>query len=701
MSYQLGIDIGGTFTDFVLYEDVSGVTVLHKRLTTPVEPADSVIAGVNEILSMAGADITDLTVISHGTTLVTNTVIERRGAVTGMLTTCGFRDVLSIGMERRYDLFDLRLRFPAPLVPRPLHMEVEERVGADGIIQQPLDETGLRRAVDELVTEGKIVALAVGLLNSYANPIHEERIREIVQADHPTLYVSTSADVSPFMREYERWTTTTVNAYTQPMVDDYLKKIENGLANLGFGGDLFIMTSNGGTIAPGTARRYPVRLLESGPAAGVLMSTEHGRNLKLPDILSFDMGGTTAKGSLVENGAPLRQSSLEIARIHQHNKGSGLPVRIPVIDMIEIGAGGGSIAEVDDRGLIRVGPRSAGADPGPACYGLGGTSATLTDANLVLGYLDPEFFLGGTMALDRRAAESVIRQTVANPLELEFLRAAWGIHEIVNEDVARAFRVHASERGFDYRDCTMIAFGGSGPIHALRIARKLSIPRVVLPVGAGVMSAFGLLASPRAFEVVQSGRVFVNDLDGDDLAGRFAPLIDEAVGQIVSAGVATEAVTVSRRVDIRYFGQGHEVEVEIPPGIEGDAALAALPDLFAKAYSRIYSISFLDSPLEIVNWKVDARAPASRMSERYRVANDRSAGGTARKKMRRAWFPENDGYTECPVFNRYALTPGEVVVGPALIEEAESTCVVGVGDRVEVDAQYNLVAEIATEGELS
>lgn len=699
MSYHLGIDIGGTFTDFVLYDEISGSTVLHKRLTTPQAPAEAVVDGVTETLKKVGASIDGLAVVCHGTTLVTNTIIQRKGALAGMLTTKGFRDVLDIGMERRYDLFDLRLRFPTSLIPRALNLEVDERIRHDGTIDRPIDEEGVRRALEILVHDGGIEALAVGFLNSYENPAHEERVRAIVEAEYPSLYISTSADVSPFMREYERWTTTTVNAYTQPMVDAYLQQIEDGLAALGFNGDIFIMTSNGGTILPATARRYPVRLLESGPAAGVLMSTQHGRNLDLPDILSFDMGGTTAKGALVENYSPLRHYELEVARIHQHRQGSGLPARIPVIDMIEIGTGGGSIAEVNERRLISVGPRSAGADPGPACYTRGGTEATLTDANLALGYLDPEFFLGGKMPLDRSAAETQIFKTVAEPLGLEFLRAAWGIHEIVNEDVARAFRVHASERGFDYRKCTMIAFGGSGPVHALRIARKLSIPKVVLPVAAGVMSALGLLASPLSFEVVRSHRAFLNDLDANAFDDLFRPLVTEAAGQITAAGLDAGKVTVSRRLDMRYFGQGHEVEVEISPSLLPEEALAALPTLFADAYSRVYSISFLDAPLEIVNWKVEATGPASDMSERYRVQPGSVAEDISKKGSRAAWFPEYDRFIDSPVYNRYALTPGDTVVGPALIEETESTCVVGVGDRVLVDDRYNLVADIAADGE--
>ena len=377
---------------------------------------------------------------------------------------------------------------------------------------------------------------AVCFLHAYANPAHEKRAAEILRQAAPDLFVSASADVFPNMREFERWTTTTVNAFTQPMFDRYLQRLEKGLAAQGFRGRLYIMASSGGTLTADTARRFPVRALESGPAAGALMSAYHGRSLGLPNLLSFDMGGTTAKGALVRGGVPIKRYAMEVARVHEFRKGSGLAIRIPAIDMIEIGAGGGSIAEIDERGLLRVGPRSAGADPGPACYGRGGTRPTLTDANLVLGYLDAGFFLGGAMALDRAAAESAVRDGVGKPLGLETLRAAWGIHDIVSEDVARAFRIHASERGFDYRSGSMVAFGGSGPLHALAIARKLKIPRVIFPVGAGVMSALGLLISPLAFEVARSRRIHVADIDAADFAATFRALEADAKSFLLERG---------------------------------------------------------------------------------------------------------------------------------------------------------------------
>ena len=477
------------------------------------------------------------------------------------------------------------------------------------------------------------------------------------------------------MREYQRWTTTTINAFSQPLVDRYLERLESGLRAMGFAGKFTIKTSSGGAVTPETARRFPVRMLESGPAAGVLMSSFLGRLLDRPDVLSFDMGGTTAKGAIVHDRIPVKKYELEVARVHEFKAGSGLPVRIPAIDMIEIGSGGGSIAEIDERGLIRVGPRSAGAEPGPACYSRGGTRATLTDANLVLGYLDPGFFLGGRMRLDRDAAESAVAAGIGAPLGLDTARAAWGIHEIASEDVARAFRVHASERGFDYRRSAMVAFGGCGPIHALRIARKLRIPSAILPLGAGVASAIGMLVSPIAFEVVRSERVQLADLSDDRFEARFASLIEEAASFLTAAGVERGAIGIVRKLDMRYRGQGYEIEIVVPEDLRGAAALAELAVLFARAYEKVFSVSYLTEPLEIVNWKLEASGPVPEMSGRYGFADGNAVTSEARKGSRRAYFPEG-GYRECAVFDRYALGEGDTIEGPALVEEREATVVV-------------------------
>ncbi len=697
MAYRIGVDIGGTFTDFALFDEERAAMMIHKRLTTPDDPSEAVLAGIPVLLAQGGVAIPAVEAISHGTTLVTNAVIERKGAVTGMLVTEGFRDILDMGLEQRYDLFDLRLRFPEPLVPRGLRREVAERVRYDGSVALDLDLEGVRDAVAELVAGHGIEALAVCFLHSYANRSHEARALEAIGAAFPDLYVSTSADVFPNMREYERWTTTTINAYTQPMFDRYLGRLEDGLGALGFAGRLYITTSSGGSLAPDAARRFPVRALESGPAAGALMSAHHGRILEQPHLLSFDMGGTTAKGALIHDHVPLRKYEMEVARVHEFKRGSGLPVKIPTIDMIEIGAGGGSIADVDQRGLVRVGPRSAGADPGPACYGLGGVAATLTDANLVLGYLDPGFFLGGEMRLDVGAAEAAVHRSVAGPMGLDLARAAWGIHEIANEDVARAFRIHAGERGFDYRNCSMVAYGGSGPIHALAIARKLKIPRAIFPIGAGVMSALGLLVSPLSFEMARSHRVFLDDLDADGFEAIFAPVTEEASGFLRRAGIADGDIRVSRKLDMRYQGQGYEIEVPLPPGESVEQGFARITDLFERQYAKVFAASKLEEALEVVNWKVEATGPQTSLRAGYSLTSGDAArsGAEARKGTRPAYVSQAAEFADCPVYDRYALIPGAEIVGPALIEERESTCVIGAGDIARVDAHANLIVELS------
>ncbi len=694
MAYRLGVDIGGTFTDFAMIDDRSGQISIHKTLTTPDDPARAVLDGVAFILQRDGVEVSALRGLIHGSTLVTNAVIERRGAPVGMLVTEGFVDVLDIANERRYDIYNLRAQYPEPMVPRNLRVGIDERLRDDGVPLHPVDLEQVVRETGRLVEEHGIAALAICFLHSYANAEHEVAARDAVQRAFPALYVSTSADVFPFIREYERWNTTTINAFTQPMVDRYLKNLETGLAALGFTGTFHVMTSSGGVVDAQTARRFPVRMLESGPAAGVLMSAYHGRSLGVDSLLSFDMGGTTAKGAIVRNGQPRKVYELEVARVAEFRPGSGLPTKIPVIDMIEIGAGGGGIAEVDARGLIRVGPRSAGAMPGPACYGRGGTAATLTDANLVLGYYDPDFFLGGTMALDRDASGRAIETSVGQPLDLERTRAAWGVHEIINEDVARAFRVHASELGFDYRRCSMVAFGGSGPAHALRVARKLKIPRVIFPMGSGVMSAIGMLVCPMSFQTARSRRVLAGQLDPAEFAAQFHPVEQEASAFLLDAGIPAAAIQLRRSVDMRYRGQGYEIEVPLPDGPDVAGSYALLHELFDRSYEEVFSLSYVDHELEIVNWKVEAIGPAPDTGQlSFRRGQ---TDGIALKGHRDAYVPEANGYAACAVYDRYSLKPGETIDGPAFIEEREATFVIGAGDRVTVDTLGNLIAEIAS-----
>jgi N-methylhydantoinase A len=689
------VDIGGTFTDFALIDDRAGDISIHKVLTTPRDPSEAVLAGADDLLKRKGVGWAEVAAIVHGTTLVTNAVIERKGAATGMLVTRGFRDVLDIAFERRYDLFDLRLKLAPAVVPRRLRREIDERLKYTGEVMQALDPNAAVAAARELVEQHGVRALAICFLHSYANPAHEQAARDAVAKAFPDLYVSASADVLPFMREYERWCTATVNAYAQPMTDRYLGRLEGSLAERGFRGAFLVMTSSGGTLTGELARRYPVRLIESGPAAGALMSSYVGQLAGAQNLLSFDMGGTTAKGALVRGGRPLKKFEMEVARVHNFKQGSGLPLRIPVIDMIEIGAGGGSVAEVDERGLFKVGPESAGAEPGPACYGRGGERPTLTDANLLLGCLDASFFLGGHMPLDLGAAERAMTDGVARPLKLTAARAAWGVHETINEDVARAFRIHASEVGFDYRKCSMVAFGGSGPVHAMRIARKLRIPEVIFPAGAGVMSAIGMLVTPLSFETLRTHRLSLDELDPQRYRAEIDPLVRQARQFLVDAGEREAEVRVQCRLDMRFRGQGYEIEVAVPEGLDDAAVLDRLPELFRAAYAEVFSFSRLEAPIEIVNWKVEATGPRPRLAENFRIASVASGAPKAEKGRRPLYQPEQGDAAECPVYDRYALAPGGRLTGPAVIEENESTCVIGPGDEVVVDERYNLIARLA------
>ena len=693
MAYRLGVDIGGTFTDFALVDDRTGALSVHKELTTSPAPADCVLTGLTVLLEQTGVPITAITTIAHGTTLVTNAVVERRGARTGMLVTKGFSDVLEIAMERRFDLFDLRIEFAEPVVPRKARREIDERVMFDGSVERPLDDDEVLAAAEQLVEEQEIEALAICFLHSYAEPRHEKCAREIIAKRFPQLHVTTSSDVLPFMREYERWSTTTINAYVQPLTDRYLEGLQEGLEAMGFTGRLLVMTSSGGMVTPGIARRYPVRLIESGPAAGALMAAHLGDRLGEPDLLSFDMGGTTAKGALIRNGRPLRRYEFEVAREYQFKPGSGLPLRIPVIDMIEIGAGGGSIAAVDDRNLLAVGPRSAGADPGPSCYGRGGALATLTDANLALGYLVAGAFLGGRMTLNEAAADTAIAEIAAR-LGVPDSRAAWGIHEVINEDVARAFRIHASEVGFDYRRCAMVAFGGSGPAHAIRVARKLRIPKVVFPVAAGVMSAIGLLMTPVSYATLRSDQVLLSDLDDSALETGFEAVEKQAFALLREAGIAATDITMERRLDMRFHGQGHEVEVTLPDGQKS----ADLGPLFHQTYAAIFAATPLDAEIEIINWKIEASGPRPAFADRYRPFTGARDSATPPGEIH-AYDLSAMAFKPCPVINRYALAAGAVILGPALIQEDEATTVLGAGDRIEVDDMGNLIATLQPTGD--
>ena len=681
VTYKLGFDIGGTFTDFILLNENTGRIYSYKLLTTPKDPSEAVIYGIKYLINEHNINPNNIVHTTHATTLITNAFIERKGSKTALICTSGFSDIIEIGNEMRYDIYDLLMELPEPIVSRNNRYEIDERITANGNVYIKINLAQLNKIVNKL-NKSNIESVGICFLHSYKNNTHENKVKEIIKSKLKNICVSVSNEVSPGIREYERISTTLCNAYVQPLVSNYLNKLVVEQKKLNITNELSLMLSSGGITDIQTAIDYPINLVESGPAAGVLSSIYYGKQIKEKNILSFDMGGTTAKGALIRDGRAIKEYHQEIARVHGFKAGSGLPVKAPVIDMIEIGAGGGSIAAPDVRGAIAVGPRSAGAEPGPACYGQGGSHATLTDANLSLGYLDPDFFLGGEMNLDKASAVEAINRTVGVPLELPHDRAAWGIHEIINEDVARAFRIHASERGFDYRNSTMIAFGGSGPVHAMGVARKLGIPRVIFPFAAGVMSALGLLASPLTFEVSRTRQVFVAQVDADDFEQTFKSLEEEAQDPLRRAAGEGE-VTILRRLDMRYHGQGHEIEVEVPLGVE----LENLPDLFRETYKSVYGASLLDAPLVITTWKVEATLPTPSLL----TVPPTAVGEVVTKGERLAYF--DTGFVETPVYDRYQLAVDTVILGPALIEERESTVVIGPGDRAQVDRYGNLVAE--------
>src|SRR3989449_5032855 len=571
MRARLGVDIGGTFTDLVVIDEATATARVGKVLTTAKDPAHGVEEGIHALLDEAGVRSDAVRAVVHGTTLATNALIERKGAKTALLTTEGFRDALEIRREGRYDMYDLFIDPPPPLVPRHLRREVPERLLADGSILKTLDEAAARRALAELARDG-VEALAICLLHAYVNPAHERRLSEIAREVSPGLSVSCSSEVVPEIREYERASTTCANVYVAPLMARYLEDLERRLAALGIDGQLYIMQSSGGIALPPLARRLPVRLVESGPAAGALAAAQAARERHEPKLLSFDMGGTTAKACVIDDGVRLVGREFEVARADRFKKGSGLPIRVPVIELIEIGAGGGSIARVDRMGLLKVGPDSAGADPGPACYNLGGRFPTVTDADLLLGYLDAEFFLGGRMRLDLEAAGRVVEEHVARRLGLDVTGAAWGIHRVGNWNMATAARIHGIERGRDLRQYPLFAFGGAGPVHCWQVAKILKVPRNLVPFGAGAMSAYGLLAAPLAFDFVRTGRQRLDRADWPAINRLFAEMEEEGRALLARAGVAAGGIRLSRIPEMRHVGQGHEGGGGRPPSPRREAS---------------------------------------------------------------------------------------------------------------------------------
>ena len=691
---RIGVDIGGTFTDLVWADEATGAVQVGKLLTTPKDPSQAVEQGVVTLLNDAGGRAANVRSLIHGTTLATNALIERKGARTGLLTTSGFRDAVEIGREGRYDMYDLFIDQPTPLVPRHLRLEVTERIAADGRVLTPLDEPSARAAIARLKGAG-VEAVAICLLHAYRNSAHERALAALCAELLPGVPVSRSSEVVPEIREYERTSTTCANVYVMPLMSRYLDDLERKLQELGVPGRFYIMLSAGGIATPETAKRVPIRLVESGPAAGALAAARMARELGEPRLLSFDMGGTTAKACVIDGGEPLLAREFEVARADRFKKGSGLPIRVPCVELIEIGAGGGSLARVDRMGLLKVGPESAGADPGPACYAQGGQVPTVTDADLLLGYLDPGFFLGGRMRLDVDAARRAVEEKVARPMGLSATEAAWGIHRVVNENMAGAARVHGIERGKDLRAYPLFAFGGAGPVHAWQVGRILKVPRVLVPFGAGAMSAFGLLAAPLAFDFVRTAPQRLDAADWPQISGLFGEMEAEGRRILRGAEVPDDAVRIRRTAEMHYTGQGHEVEVEVPQGALDASSLGAITANFEAAYRALYSRIPMGVPIEALNWRVVVSGPVPdiAVSGIRQGASGSFAAPLVPKSTRKAYFPETRGYVDTPVYDRYALTPGAAFAGPAIIEERESTTVVGPGARVRVDNRLTLVLE--------
>ena len=689
LQIRLGVDIGGTFTDLVLIDERRGAVHVAKVLTTPDDPAEGTLSGFRKILESAGLKASDLASIVHATTLITNALIERKGARTGLITTQGFSDVIEIGREKRFDLYDLHQEMPTPLVSQELRAEVPERVHVDGEVVVPLDVEAVKRAAEKLVGLGA-ESIAVSFLHAPVNPANEKAAQAAIEEVAGDTPVSISSAVAPETGEYERTSTTAANAYVRPIADAYLTRLLAGLRDSGFSGDLFIMLSNSGFATLDSVREHPVRIIESGPAGGALTAAQIARSLGEDHVLGFDMGGTTAKICLIENGEPATENRFEVARTSRFQKGSGLPILSPTVDLVEIGAGGGSIAQVSGLGLIRVGPQSAGAMPGPACYAQGGAQPTVTDASLLLGYLNPDFFLGGAMKLDAEIAREAV-SALAEKLDMSVEDAAWGIYEIITEQMASAARVHIAEKGGDPRNYALIATGGAAPLHACHMAKKLYIRRIVCPPDVGVASAAGLLAArPRADAV----RVLVSDVDAVDWARVEALYRDKAAQMKDSLG---DRLDVDARwefqpaADMRYRGQTDTVSVPLPE--EGGMPVrdsAAMQELFEQAYEKRYLRKIENVAAEVAAWRLTMLGPGPQGMDVPPLTDEADFD----KGSRKIYAGPDVGFLEARVYHRYSLPAGREFSGPAIVEERESTIVIPKDARFRKDESGHIIIEV-------
>jgi len=675
---RLAVDIGGTFTDLAIEQD--GERWTAKVLTTPSAPEQGVLEGMRAVLEKAGLGPADITLVIHGTTLATNAIIERKGARTALLTTEGFRDVLALGNESRYDQYDLNIDLPQPLVPRRWRLPVPERLDNTGKVLLPLDEAALERQVAFMRAED-IESVAIGFLHAFVNPAHERQAAATLRRLWPELPVSLSSEVSPEMREWERFSTTVANAYVQPLMASYLHRLESGLREMGLTCPLFLMLSGGGLTTLETAARFPIRLVESGPAGGAIFSAHVARQRGLRQVLSFDMGGTTAKICLIDDYQPQASRSFEVARVGRFKKGSGLPLRIPVIEMVEIGAGGGSLAQVDSLGRIQVGPESAGADPGPACYGRGGARPAVTDANLALGRYDPERFAGGSLRLHPERARDALAAEVGGPLGLSAEMAALGVVEMVDENMANAARVHAIESAKGFEGRTLIAFGGGGPVHGCRIAEKIGVRRILVPTGAGVGSAIGFLRAPVAYEVVRSLYQRFASFDVAAVNALLAGMAEEAAA-VVAQGAFGAPTVEGRLAYMRYVGQGHEIAVPLPPRALAAEDVPTLRALYDAEYARFYDRPVPGSDVEVLSFAVTVATATEVVEPAAEVVDAPAPPPLRRQAVRDTATGE---VAEWAVYDRTALAPGTTVSGPAIVAEAETSTLVGPGWTCRMD----------------
>ncbi|WP_371229078.1 hydantoinase/oxoprolinase family protein [Roseovarius sp. 2305UL8-3] len=668
---RLGADIGGTFTDVAL--DVRGDLYSTKVLTNYTAPEQAILDGIAIVVEQAGISFSDLDIIIHGTTLATNALIERRGARTALVTTEGFRDVIEMRTENRFEQYDLNIKLPAPLIPRQDRFPVAGRIDAQGNELQPLDEARLEALADE-IREGGFGAVAIGFIHSYQNPAHEERAREILEAKLPGLPISISAEVSPQMREFERFNTVCANAYVRPQMEDYLTRLQSRLKEQGANCPVFMIHSGGGLISVETASEFPVRLVESGPAGGAIFAADVAARFGLEKVVSYDMGGTTAKICLIEDFEPQTARTFEVARTYRFCKGSGMPISIPVIEMIEIGAGGGSIAWVDSMGRIQTGPESAASEPGPACYNRGGDHPAITDADVMLGKIDPDNFAGGAIKLSKDASSTAIARDVGDKLSLDPLEAAFGIVEVVDENMANAARVHAVENGKNISDNVMIAFGGAAPLHAARLCEKLGVDQCLIPPGAGVGSAIGFLKAPFGYEALASRLVRLSEFDVDAVNAMLTDLRETAEG-FVRAGTDGE---IKREIVafMRYQGQGWEIPVAIPDRVLGADDVALIRDRFRENYARFFgrAIDGLDGlEIEIVTWSMKASDIRPLPQRQDMLTDGKMSTGAATRPV---FDPSSDGLQDSRIVERDTLSPGDRIEGPAVIVERETSTVV-------------------------